>query len=368
MDIPFPFRALRTFLFPAFLVMGTSLLGASPLAPDEYHGPPPGARSLGLGNAAIALADEPFTSFYNPASLCFLKSSVVVFDFHYARGGARQYDLPNVKGVTLDFVGMLNQSGGLSWHPLTRRTFEAETTYYDQAYGDTVSVISRYEYRADEVYSTMTTLTTEQFDVLLRRPLLGINLKYLRAQCAEAKVIRAGDAIVDATSNIDSGNGFGVDVGFSYATEIFLFGLSVKNAFSRVYWKDYDTDNIPMVIGTGISYMAAERATMSTDFRYDWESKKTGCFSGLELNLLRKKASKTKHRPVGETAPEEPPRGNIVRAGVRIPDLSNAGEITYSIGYAYRFSRIRFDIAFMGEQEQIKEGEFASQVSLLILY
>jgi hypothetical protein len=369
MDAQITHKAFLILFIILFSLLRVALLVASPIDPDEYNGPSPGARSLGLGNAAIALKNDPFSSFYNPAALCFVQNSVVVFDFNYGKGSAREFDLPNVGGVAIDFIGMLNQAGGLTWHPLTRRTTEAETTYYDPNYGDTIQVNARYEYRADEVYSTMTTLATENFETLLRKPLLGVNLKYFRAQCAEANVIRMRGAIVDATSNIDSGNGFGIDVGFSYATEMLLFGLSVKDAFSRVYWRDYDTDKIHAKVGTGISYLIAERATLSTDIRYDWGKKTTGSFSGIEVNLLKKMERKTKHMPIGETESNEVSvRGNIVRAGAQIRDFSNSKEIIYTLGYSYLYTRFRFDIAFMGEQQQIKEGDFSSQVSLLILY
>jgi hypothetical protein len=351
------------------LVLSFARIHASPIDLNDFNGPAPGARSHGLGNAGIALDDEPFSSFYNPAALCFMQSSAVVFDLHYARGDAREFNLPNLNGVTLDFVAMLNQAGGLAWHPLTRRNVEAETTYFSPAYGDTVQVNTRYEYRADEVYTTMTTLATEQFEILARKPLLGINIKYLRAQCAEARVVRTRSAVVDASSNIDSGNGFGIDIGFAYATETVLFGLDVKDAYSRVFWKDYDTDKLHTKIGAGISYAIAERATLAADIRYDWGNKTAGSFSGLEINFLKKKERKTKHIPVGETAAQqEQVRGNIARVGAEIPDLSDSKAITYTVGYSYIYSRIRFDIALMAQQEQITEGDFSSQMSLLILY
>jgi hypothetical protein len=356
-------------LFLIQAVACTSQAQASPVEPSDYDGPSPGARSHGLGNAAIALNNEPFSSFYNPAALCFLQGSVVAFDFHYARGNARILDLPNVKGISPDFLGMVNQAGGLTWHPLTRRTVEAETTYYDPAYDDTVQVHSRYEYRADEVYTTMTTLATEQLEVLVRKPLLGFNLKYFRAQCGEARVVRTNGAVADASSNIDSGNGFGLDIGFAYATESLIFGLSFKDAFSRVYWKDYDTDKIHTKVGAGLSYVVARFTTLSTDIRYDWTSNVTGSFTGLEIDLTKKTEKKTKHVPIGETEPSEVQvRGNFFRAGARIPDLSNSENVTYTIGYSYRYTRFRIDVALMARQEEIKEGNFSSQISLLMLY
>lgn len=362
--------SLSLALFLLFcLAVSFSMIDASPIDPGEYNGPPPGARSLGLGNAALAVENEPFSSFYNPAALCFVQGSVVAFDFHYAKGTAQVFDLPNIKGVSLDFIGMLNQSGGLTWHPLTRRTTEAESTYYSATYADSVQVHSRYEYRADEVYSTMTTLATEQLETTLRKPLLGINIKYFRAQCAEATVVRTSSGIVDAMSNIDSGNGIGIDLGFVYATEMYTFGLSVKDAFSRVYWKDFDTDRIHTKTGAGVSYAIAQRAVLSTDLWYDWGEGVTASFTGIEVNFLRKPVEKTKHIPIGEPrTKKESAHGNVVRAGARIPDLSRSKEITYTLGYSYVYSRVRFDVAFMGEQEQIKEGDFSSQVSILILY
>jgi hypothetical protein len=344
-------------------------IAASPIDPSEYDGPSPGARPRGLGSCGIGLKDEPFSSFYNPAALCFMQNSMVVFDFHYAQG-TEELELANTGAFSIDFLAMLNQAGGLSWHPLTRNTFEHDTSYFSPAHNDTVQVNTRYEYRADEVYTTMTTLVTEQFEVLSRKPLLGINLKYFRAQCAEARLVKTDSALVDATSNIDTGNGFGIDLGFAYATEWLIFGLSVKDAFSRIYWNDYDTDKVGIKTGAGICSPITSRVTLSSDIRYNWESRITGSCAGLEMNLIReKKPPKTKHHPIGEPeSAEKSAQGSIVRIGIDIHDLSNREERVYSLGYSYLYSRFRIDIALMGEQERIKEGDFSSQVSLLILY
>lgn len=360
-----PFSLLLLF----FLSQSATTIGASPILLDDYNGPPPGARSLGLGNAAIALENDAFSSFYNPAALCFLQDNVMVFDFHYAKGTARKFDLPNVEGMMIDFVAMLNHSGGLSWHPLIRKSIDAETTYYDTGYGDTLQVNTHYEYRADQVYVTMTTLATEPLESLLRKSLLGINIKYYRAQCAEATVVRTKSSVVDAYSNIDSGNGIGIDIGFAYATEYLIFGLSVKDAFSRVYWNDYDTDCVHTKTGAGITYGIAERVFLSTDIRYNWGNRIAGSFTGLEMNFLKKTERKTKHIPVGETENnEENVYGGIFRIGAQIPDLSDRKGITYTAGFSSLYSRLRFDIALMGEQEEIAEGDFSLQLSLLVLY
>ena len=87
------------------------------------------------------------------------------------------------------------------------------------------------------------------------------------------------------------------------------------------------------------------------------------------MNFIKKTEPTTKHRPIGETETTEGrTQGSLARIGVSIADLSHAEQVIYSLGYSYALSRVRIDIALMGEQETIKDGDFSSQVSLLILY
>jgi len=353
------------------ILLSGALVSASPISPVLFNGPAPGARSHSLGNAGIALFADPFSSFYNPAALCYIYASFLLLDFHYEGTPENDtpFNLPRFFGMTPVYFSAINHAGGITWHPCFRRTDEEVRRFFSSEYGETLFVNTVHEYRGDEFFFTMTTLSTETLENPFNTPLFGINIKYYLTQLAESEVTRTRTAPVDATSNIDTGNGFGLDIGFAYAGESFVVGIAIKDIFSRVWWSDYDTDVIPVKAGAGISLLLSERFIFSTDMRYDNWYKRTGIYSGVEVNFLSSKTPKTKHIPVGEPKQKNyAKQGSIIRLGTKLDDVKQLSDIIYTFGYGYTFSRLAVEIALMGDSEFIKNKCFSSQISFLVLY
>ena len=354
---------LSLVFLPFFPIIG------SPVTERDFTGFSPGARSLAMGNVGIACPGDPFVSFYNPATLCFIKNNYLLFDFlDMRRNSLENHYLPGFAGIAIDFISIVNPSGGITWHPLASTRVEEKKILFSDELQETLSVESKIEYRTDEFYLTLTTLSSEMLESLTGVPLVGINLKYYKANIAESEVKKSKTAPVDASSNIDTGNGFGIDLGFAYVKGPFLFGFAIKDIFSRVYWTDYDSDRIHTKIGAGFSTFFLERWILSTDLRYDSGLKKTGLYTGIESRILKKKKQKKKLN-VGQPEEEyEPWSGGFLRSGIRLDDIKRREEVVYCLGFGYSISRFCFDIAFFGNKELIKKKNISSQVSILVLY
>lgn len=350
------------------LFLSLSFLYASPIEESEYEGQYPGARSIGMGNTGIALPNEPFSSFYNPATLAYIDESYFLMDIADSR--IKNWDeksvLSEFSGISLDFVSIVNPSGGLTWNSLSRYNEQSDTTFFLPSQQETISIKSNCEYRIDEYYLTLTTLSTHPYEDLNNKPIIGISLKYYRAFLAESET-KIAESSVDAYSNIDSGNGFGIDLGFSYKKNPFLFGISAKNVFSRVYWTDYDSQRIPVTLGTGISASFNENITISGDFLYSSDEEKTSLHSGIEYSTqhIKKEAKDVVQKLRSEKLPSN---FFLFRLGINIEDLEKKEDILYSVGVGYRYSRIYLNLALWSNSHLLENKQFLTQLSLLVLF
>jgi len=346
-------------------------LKSSPVDITDYEGIPPGARPAGMGNTGIALVNEPFTFFYNPAALSFLRSGFFILDVN--RNSASEiksaFSLPGINEVSVDCISFLNSYGGFSWRPLSRKKITKDIKYFSPEYQTLIDIDSTLEYKTDEFYLSLTSLSSEIMDSLNEKPIFGINLKYYIANLGLATITTSDTTIIDALSNIDSGNGFGLDIGFSYYKTHFLFGISVIDLFSRVYWSDYKTDKIPWKIGTGISLFSKKRWALTTDLRYESGRKTTGLFSGFEYNIILNEKTKIKKKP---SLPISRKKKNIniftLRLGTKLSDVSDINKLRYSFGSRYQISKFYFDIALSGNSNMFKGEGINSQMSILVLY
>lgn len=341
------FIAVSIFFFPF------STTFSSPIEIENLNGFPPGARSLGLGNTGIALPADPFSSFYNPAAICLLQRGYILFDLRDTKRNSSFTTLPSISGKTIDLISIVHPTGGITWRPLSKAIIEKDTIIFSDVLQETLHVISKLEYRADEIYLTLTTLSGGNLLNLHMKPLFGINLKYYRVNLAESKITKSKTTSIDASSNIDTGNGFGIDFGFAFMKSPILLGLVVKDIFSKVNWSDYESDRISTKIGAGLSASFTERIMLSLDFRYDTGLKKTGLYVGMDSNLYKKKNGSS---------------GGNIRLGFRLDDLNRKEKSIYSFGFGYFFSRFFIDFALYGDKDFFENKNLSSQVSIFIVY
>jgi len=360
--------ALFIFLF----LQTTEMVFSSPIQRDGYSGLYPGARSCGMGCTGIALVNEPVVSFYNPAGLCFLIGEYVTIDFQNNRDATSEQDgFMDVSDYKFDFFSFASSGAGISFRPLSRVDRKLQELVFSEEYSETVSVESRLEYSADEFCLSVTSVASEMFETLENKPLFGINLKYIRASLGSAELVKLGSSPVDASSNIDSGNGFGLDIGFAYSNNPVTTGIVLKDVFSKVFWSDYDSDRITPRIGAGASLKFFKKWNVCTDLNYDTGNKKLGSSSGVEFSNLGEKATKAEEKIVDLIKKKEGNRSRSLfsaRLGMALEDVEKRSEILYSAGCGYSFNRFQLNVAVFGNNEQIRSKELSSQVSILVVY
>ena len=364
----FLFKLLLVTAILVFPLYPTSI-ACSPILEEDLNGYFPGARSHGMGNVGISIPNDPFTSFYNPAALCLLTNTYIGIDLINQSDGSNNdhSNLPGIAGFSMDFVTFARSSGGVTWRPLQRRIEEKTTILFSDESQETVTVESKLEYRTDEFYLTLTTLTSESLDDLSGKPLVGLNLKYYRAYLAESEVTK-NHTYVDATSNFDTGNGFGIDFGFIYLRKPLLFGFAVKDIFSKIYWTEYESDRIQTKTGIGISTFLFEQWTIYTDLRYDSGLRKGGFYSGIEFTPTKKGKNKRVLSTRQLQNKNKSLNGGSFRLGASIKDIKKGNDITYSLGFSYTFSLFCFELALSGDQNLLNSKKFSSQASIFVIH
>jgi len=360
--------ALSIFLFLSV----TKMVFPSPIPSDGYSGLCPGARSRGMGCTGIALIDEPLSSFYNPAGLCFLSGDYITIDFQNNREPTfEQEGFMDVFEYKFDFFSFASAGTGISLRPLSRVDRKLEEFAFSEEYSETVSIESRLEYGADEFCFSITSVASEMFESLENVPLFGINLKYIRATLGSAKLVKLENSPVDASSNIDSGNGFGLDIGFAYSRNTVIVGFVLKDAFSKVFWSDYDSDRINPRIGSGASLRFFKKWNVSMDLDYETGDEKLSFNSGVEFSNLGGKATKTEEKIIKLVKKKGENRSHSLfsaRLGMALEDVKKRDEILYSAGCGYSFNRFQLNVAVFGNNEKIRSRQLSSQVSILVVY
>jgi hypothetical protein len=359
-----PSTVLSSLILFTLCITSVTMRG-SPIESHHFEGFPPGARSLGLGNVGIALPNEPFANYYNPGAACFIQNTTIAVDFAEKERNTSRF--PGIAGKTINYLSFISYSGGFTWRPLTQVRGQSTSSFFSDTYQETLTIESHHEYRVDELFLTLTTLSSEILNTLEQNPLFGLNLKYFRAYYAEAEVIHTSSSPVDAMSNFDTGNGFGVDAGFALVKNPFLFGLAAKDIFSKVYWSDYDSDRIDTKLGMGVSSFFFDRILLSTDYRYNTRTKISSLFAGIETNVYQLEKV-LKENTGSQTERSLITSGSQIRFGTRLDDIEKRDDIIYSLGIGYFSTRFAADLAIFANFEDIKNKHFSTQLSLIVLY
>lgn len=198
------------------------MLGVLLLIPDRsFIGDSPDAVSVASGEITVA-REGPYC-FYNPATTGLSENEIILFSFDYIYESIEDVLNYESKISGRYFSYFLIGEGGvnLSYRPVSRK--------------DIVTENGEKMYSVDEFALNLATL-------LYYNLYGGINLKYY--------YIRYGEALNRGQSyslNLDTGNGYGVDIGIIYILGNVNIGLSGTNILSKVNYKDYKDDRPPTV-------------------------------------------------------------------------------------------------------------------------
>jgi hypothetical protein len=228
---------------------------AGPKAPTDiraYDGFAPGSRAIAMGLAAAAIAEDSSAVYFNPAGTALLEGNDVGITYEAARQSTLSYDEvfsgEALRKTNLVFLGLASPQGSFTWRPLSNsRVRTANGSDWEE-----------HEIKINAYTFTVNHKHNSSF-------YSGLNLSYLSGNIAQSQI--AGGI---PSANVSSGNGFAADLGFMYVVSPELhLGLTLQNLGGRMWWDDFEPDQLPFIARAGLAYQIAEVTT----FAADWEKR-----------------------------------------------------------------------------------------------
>lgn len=210
--------------------------GRAPTLPNSYDGAAPTARSMAMGEAGTGIVGFNDAYYYNSAMYGYSQGTKAEITGVLRRQSdavpseVALYD-PSGEGLT-SFI-MTQNSAAIIWQALSDNTVKTD---YGVGNGQA------------EIYINSLALAAGQKND--KGYSVGLNLTYLYGKIGESYAFSG-----DSYSNIASGNGFALDLSFAFpmANNIF-FGVDFKNLAGFMFWDDYNTEQLPLIIRAGTGY------------------------------------------------------------------------------------------------------------------
>ncbi len=319
-------RKAAASLFAVLLLSQTAFASKPPTLPNSYDGVAPSARSMAMGSVGTGFIINNDAFYYNSAALGLMNGtriaiSVVADRTTNASPNSVAASDPVGQGI---ISGMgIKDTGGIVWQALS-----------DYSITNTTSE----GWNKSETSINAITITTGQKSSSGYS--VGLNLSYLYGKIGESWVNTIAN---DAYSNIASGNGFTFDLSFIYPTAAgFAFGINLKNIAGFMFWDDYNTEQLPFSVRTGVGY-----TSRSFSFGMDW-NKTFYRFGNLKEDTI--------HFGLEQYI------SNFlcVRGGFITDDEFDTDSMKYSYGLGLRLRG--YDISFAAEQYDIDKERFSKYV------
>jgi len=243
-------KYLAAVLGPVLFTAGVLHAGVpAPTQFNAYDGVAPGARAIAMGGAFCAICDDASAAYYNPAGLCNVKQSLVSITYEMSR----QSDLTSdqifageaLRNRSFQYLSFVTQKGAFSWRPLANYTTRTENGQ---------------DFENDEVKINAYTVSAGHSDVSTNLS-TGINLTYLSGIIAQSKLTNG----VPYISN-SAGYGVSMDFGFLYtASPELKLGVTFKNLAGYMWWDDFEKDQLPFILKTGLDYHIKDFTNLSAE-------------------------------------------------------------------------------------------------------
>ncbi len=330
----------------------------APLLEGAYWGLESGARPFAMGGAFVAVGGDASCIYWNPAGLGLLPQSIAMFGF----SDMKDIEVENIEvvnlfrtatglsGKRLSFVAFSENQGALSWRPLSSI---CENNMYEQninADGDTIERWKDIEYSINEFVLSMTTLMGATDQEIQGMPcILGMNVKYLNGRIGVAEKSRKNEVWEEPNINLDSGNGYSIDIGFLYPKKRIAIGLAARNVLAKMYWHDYSGDRINANLRGGIALELFKGFILASDVEKRWDDKAPYIYhTGAEKTFIREKKQRSNF---GTKNRQSLKQGDLsIRVGAYGTDLLKEEKI-YTGGIGYSYSNYRVDTSVSGKYE-----------------
>ena len=305
-------------IVPLMLIVSAATLFAAAAAPTQYNsydGFAPGARAIAMGGAFVAVADDASAVYYNPAGLADNEKGCVSITYEATRQSelttAQIFAGESLSGSNLQNISFISAKGAFTWRPLANSTWQSSNGP---------------DWEKNEVKINAYTVSASHQENQMRT---GLNLTYMSGQIAQSS-IKAGIPSV----NISDGYGFAMDFGFLYTvSEQIRFGLNFKNLAGYMWWQDYEKDQLPFILKSGVDFQIKR----FTNFSTEWE---------------KRYYRKTDEQNITRFGIEQM-LGNILalRAGIAGTDLNDKENSSFSGGIGYMQNA--FELSLTAEKYRV---------------
>ncbi len=317
-------------IFLIFTIVTVSFAKKPPTMPNSYDSTGVSARSFAMGYTGAAMPGNLESVYYNSAGLGFntnekiqIEASAIIIRNTDLDDNLMSYSDPIDLGFTSFVVNQ--KQGAISW-----RTFSSNDLKIEDG--------SNFYKKSEHIKAlTLTAANLNEHGVSL-----GLNLSYLYGTLAES-------SIIDGTpfAQTSAGNGFTMDIGMMAPVKgNIYFGVNLENIFGIMWWENYDFDQLPFGIRTGVGYIGG-----TFNLIVDWH-KMFYRFGDIENDNLY---SVGVEQAIGSVL--------VLRAGAQSAKIDKTDDIKYTYGAGFNISIIT--ISFAGETYKI-EDENVAQYSISI--
>jgi len=323
----------KKFLLVAFLIftmVSVSFAKKPPTMPNSYDSTGVSARSFAMGYTGAALPGSLEGVYYNSASLGFVtgdkiqvEASAIIIRNTDLDDNLISYANPIDLGFTSFVVNQ--QQGAISW-----RTFSSNDIKIEDG--------SNFYKKSEHIKA----ITLSAANVNEAGVSFGLNLSYLYGTISES-------SIIDGTpfAQTSSGNGFTMDLGIMAPVKGNIYaGINLENVFGIMWWENYDFDQLPFGIRTGVGYIGG-----SFNLICDWH-KIFYRFGDMENDNIY---SIGVEQALGKSI--------VLRAGAQSPSVNDTDDIKYTYGGGINISIISVSVA--GETYKL-ENENVTQYSVSV--
>ncbi len=335
-----------------FTLFSLALAAQSPLPIDTYdYGVPENnvsAIAIGMGGINLTNADDPFASYGNPALLADNDATMIYLAYRLADNENLSFwqaaSVSNfLKEKQFKYFTLVSKQAAFSYQPMASinlSSFDTETnkTLY-------------YDYKLDKIQMSLA-MKDKNWPALTA----GLNLKYITGRLVYLVERREGSQFVREHFIDDKVKGISADLGLTMRAGDAIYGLTLYDPLSRLWWENYDPVRIQPRVGTAVQYGAGASKT-----NFGVQSK------------LSKKPDTTYH--VGYTyaqnwdskdfiSDEDMQQGMDLRIGFYSHDFYGADNINLTLGGGYHYQMFRFDFSLNTRGLKISDSEFLFAMGL----
>ena len=297
-----------------------------PTMPISYNSTGLNARTFAMAQTGAAMPADVGSATLNPATLGYCSSEKIQTEFMI--GIIRDSSLPKNKISLIDPIDLglqsffiSQQQGAISWRTLSSN-----------------KIVINNGNDKYEKHERIKAITISAANKTGKVGSVGLNISYLYGTISESSIISN-----EPFAQSSYGNGFTIDIG--YMTQLknnVFFGINFENIIGFMWWEEYDYDQMPFGIRTGLGYSLA---TFNISADYNKKFYRFGQYDDDIVSIgLEQYISSV----------------FCIRLGAAGKDLSKKEEIKYTYGLGLNVSVISFNIA--GESYKVNDENISKYV------